>query len=58
MAEESRTPSLTQVWRRSFDALNAGDIDAAMSIWRPDPVFDLSPMGFGVYEGLAPIRGS
>jgi hypothetical protein len=27
-----------------------------MSVWRPDPVFDLSPMGLGAYEGLAAIR--
>jgi ketosteroid isomerase-like protein len=57
MSEESTTPNLTQVWRRSFDALNAGDIDAAMSRWGHDPVLDLSPMGLGVYEGFAAIRG-
>jgi hypothetical protein len=40
MSEKSTTRTLTQVWRRSLEALNAGDIDAAMSIWGTDPVFD------------------
>jgi ketosteroid isomerase-like protein len=56
MPEESTTPDLVERWRGSFVAFNGGDIDAALSLWGPDPVWDLSPMGLGVYDGLAAIR--
>jgi ketosteroid isomerase-like protein len=55
MPEDSTTPDLVR-WRRSFSASSSGDIDAALSLWVPDPVWDLSPMGLGAYEGLAAIR--
>ena len=56
MSEESTTPDLAERWRRSFTAFNNGDIDSALSLWGPDPVWDLSPMGLGVYDGLAAVR--
>jgi ketosteroid isomerase-like protein len=56
MREESTTSELVERWRRSFSAFNSGDVDAALSLWGPDPVWDLSPMGLGVYEGLPAIR--
>ena len=56
MAEESTTPDLLERWRESFTAFDAGDIDPALRLWGTDPVWDLSPMGLGVYEGLAAIR--
>jgi ketosteroid isomerase-like protein len=56
MSEESTTPDLVERWRGSFAAFNGGDIDAALRLWGPDPVWDLSPMGLGVYDGLAAIR--
>jgi ketosteroid isomerase-like protein len=56
MTEESASPDLAERWRRSFTAFSNGDIDAPLSLWGPDPVWDLSPMGLGVYDGLAAIR--
>ena len=34
----------------------AGDVDAEMAFYGPTPVYDLSPMGIGVYEGRTAIR--
>ena len=34
----------------------AGDVDGEMAFYGPNPVYDLSPMGIGVYEGRAAIR--
>jgi ketosteroid isomerase-like protein len=56
MSEESTTPDLLERWRVSFEAGRSGDYDAAMTIWGPDPVWDTSPLGLGVYEGVAAIR--
>jgi ketosteroid isomerase-like protein len=33
-----------------------GDVDAEMAFYGRDPVYDLSPMGIGIYEGHAAIR--
>jgi ketosteroid isomerase-like protein len=55
MSEESTTPNVERT-RRSFEAGNRRDIDAAMSAYGPDSVWDLSPMGLGTYEGLTAIR--
>jgi ketosteroid isomerase-like protein len=56
MLEESTTPDLVELGHRTLEALNQGDFDAVMGVWGPDPVWDLSPMGLGVYEGRAAIR--
>jgi ketosteroid isomerase-like protein len=56
VSEEPTTPDLVERWLDSFAAFNSGDIDAALSLWGPDPVWDLSPMGSGEYEGLTAIR--
>jgi hypothetical protein len=34
----------------------AGDVDGEMAFYGPTPVYDLSPMGIGVYEGRTAIR--
>jgi ketosteroid isomerase-like protein len=57
MPEESMTPDLVDRWRDGFNAINSGDVHAAMSIWGPNPVWDMSPIGLGVYEGASAIRG-
>ncbi len=57
MAEESTTPDLVELARRSTEAGNTGDFDLMLSFWGPNPVWDLSPMGLGTYEGPAAIRG-
>lgn len=57
MSPGGETSGLLERWRSSFESLNAGDVDAALAVWGRDPVWDLSPMGLGVYEGLPAIRG-
>ena len=56
MSEHSTSPGPGERWRRSFTAFSNGDIDATMSPWGADRVWDLSPMGLGVYGGLAAMR--
>jgi ketosteroid isomerase-like protein len=57
MADESTTPDLVDLTRRSFQLGNGRDFDALAGLWHPDYVWDLSPMGLGIYEGAAAIRG-
>ena len=54
MPEESTTPDLVERTRRSFEA--GSDIDAVMGDYGPDSVWDMSPVGLGVYEGQVAIR--
>jgi ketosteroid isomerase-like protein len=56
MSEESTTPDLVELTRRQFEAANRHDLDAVMSRFPPDGVYDTSPDGMGVYEGPAAIR--
>jgi ketosteroid isomerase-like protein len=56
MPKKPTTPDLEEISRKNYEALNRGDIDAAMSVFRPDAVFDGSALGLGTYEGLAAIR--
>jgi ketosteroid isomerase-like protein len=56
MSEESTTSDLVDLTRRSFEAGNRGDVEAAMSFYGPDSIWDLSEIGLGTYEGLAAIR--
>jgi ketosteroid isomerase-like protein len=56
MAEESATPDLLELGRRSIEAGNSGDIDLILSFFAPDAVWDLSPVGMGIFEGHAAIR--
>ena len=56
MAEESATTHSLEATRRIFEALDRRDFDAAMSFFAPNPVWDMSPMGFVVYEGHEAIR--
>src|SRR5579871_2380830 len=57
MPEESTTPDLVELTRRQLEAANRGDLDAFMSIFAPDAVYDASRDGLGVYEGSVAIRG-
>ena len=57
MAEESPTADLAELGRQVNEAASRRDFDAMMSFFGPAPVWDLSPMGLGVYEGVAAIRG-
>ncbi len=57
MAEESTTPDLVELARLSFEPAKSRNFDEMMAFWAADPVWDLSPMGLGVYRGTAAIRG-
>jgi len=57
MPEESTTPDLGLLWQRVIDAGNARDIEAALSLFAPDSVFDTSSIGLGSFTGRAAIRG-
>jgi ketosteroid isomerase-like protein len=57
MSEESTTPDLVELARRSFEAADRRDFGALMSFYAPDAVWDTSPMGLGVYENPTAIRG-
>jgi ketosteroid isomerase-like protein len=55
MSEESTTPDLADLARQVFDAVNSGDVDAAMSFYAPDAVWEAREMGTS-FEGEAAIR--
>ena len=57
MPEESTTPDLVELARRAYDSGNGHDFDAMMSFYAHDGVCDVSPMGLGIFEGIAAIRG-
>ena len=56
LSEESTTPDLAELARRSVEAGSSGDFDAMVSFFAPDGVWDMSPLGMGVFEGRAAIR--
>ena len=58
MPEESTVPyDLVQLTRAWLEAATSGDLDRALSFLSPDPIWDMSPMGLGVFKGLAAVRG-
>ncbi len=57
MSEESTTPDLEEASRRILEAFARGDFDAVMSLYAPNAVWDMSPMGFVAYEDHEAIRG-
>jgi ketosteroid isomerase-like protein len=54
MPEESTTPSLSEPFRQSIEAVNSGDLDAYSSFYAPDAVLQT---GVGRFEGREAIRG-
>jgi ketosteroid isomerase-like protein len=56
MSEEPTTPDLVELTHRIFDAADRGDFDAMMSFFDSEPVYDVSPIGLGVYDGATAIR--
>ena len=56
MPEESTSPDAEEAVRRIVEALNRRDLDAALSLYTRDVVFELAPLGFGVLEG-GPLIG-
>ena len=55
--EESTTPDLVERQKRLTEAGNRRDLDAMMAFYAPDGVYDMSPVGMGVFEGQAAARG-
>jgi ketosteroid isomerase-like protein len=55
MSEESTTPDLVELTRRATEATNRRDLDAVMSFYRPDSVWETH--GMGTFEGLTATRG-
>jgi len=57
MAEEPTTSVLAELARRFCDCLERRDYDAALSFFDLNPVWDMSEMGMGIFEGRVPVRG-
>jgi ketosteroid isomerase-like protein len=57
MPDESTTPDLVELQKRLTAATNRGDVDAIVAFYAPDAVYDMSPVGMGVFEGRAAARG-
>ena len=56
MSGEPTTLDPLEAIRENIEALNRRDPLAAAVIWSPDGLFDLSPLGVGVFEGRQAIR--
>lgn len=57
MAEEPTTSDLAELARRFCECLERGDYDAALGFFDLNPVWDMSEMGMGIFEGRVPVRG-
>jgi hypothetical protein len=57
MAEESTGSDLTELANRFCECLERRDYDAALSFFDLNPVWDMSEMGMGLFEGRGPVRG-
>jgi hypothetical protein len=57
MPEDSTTPDPVELVRLYNEVVRRRDFDSAMSFWGSDPVWDTTPVGLGLYEGPAAIRG-
>ena len=56
MPDESMTPDLVELTRLSFQPAKSRNFGAMMAFWADNPVWDLSPMGLGVYRGTTAVR--
>ena len=56
MPEESATTNPVELTRRSVEAINRRDLDAVMSYFTADAVWDASEIGIGTFVGVAAIR--
>jgi ketosteroid isomerase-like protein len=57
MPDEPTRPDLVELGRRLNEAVNRGDFNTALAMYRPDAVWDGSPMDGEVIEGRDAIRG-
>src|SRR5271168_195589 len=56
MPDESTTPDVAELVLAYVEAWNRRDLDAAMSLFASDAVWDASQAGVGTFEGVAAIR--
>jgi ketosteroid isomerase-like protein len=56
MPDESTTPDLVELARRAVEAGNRRDLDAVLSFYAPDAVWEVVSLGTR-FEGVAAIRG-
>ncbi len=56
MSEESTTADLVELTRRQFEAGSRRDLDAVLSFYAPDAVWEAVSLGTS-FEGVAAIRG-
>jgi ketosteroid isomerase-like protein len=56
VSEEYTTPDPAELTRLWVEAVNRRDFDALLPYAAPNLVYDTTPSGFGVYEGMAAIR--
>ena len=52
---EPTAPGLVELVQRSVDAVNRRDFEQFAGFFGSDSVWDLSPMGLGVYEGSSAV---
>jgi ketosteroid isomerase-like protein len=57
MPEESTSADLVRLGREAYKAISRGDLDAVMSFFAPDAVYDLSGAGLETFQGAEAIRG-
>jgi ketosteroid isomerase-like protein len=55
MPEESTDPDLVELVQCSVDAVNRRDLDQLASFFGSNSVWDLSPMGLGIYRGSSAV---
>jgi ketosteroid isomerase-like protein len=56
MPGEPTTPALVERIRRSYEAASCCDLQALLSFFAPDIVWDMAPIGMGTSEGATPMR--
>ena len=55
MSRESTTPDLLELVRRQLEAVNRGDLDAVMSFYARDSIWESPPLGTS-FEGVTAIH--
>jgi ketosteroid isomerase-like protein len=56
VSEESTTLDGVRLARQGYEAMGRGDLDAVMSLFDADAVYDMSSAGLGTFEGKQAIR--
>jgi ketosteroid isomerase-like protein len=56
MSDEATIPDLVELSHRRLEAVNRRDLEAVLSFFAADAVWDMSPIDMGIFEGRAAIR--